>query len=185
MKAQLSVCPNAPLSKSEKRVFIAILRHMKKKYIVPSCEELGVSLKRHKLTVFDNVRHIEKKGYIRRESCRARSIVVLFVPEDIKRALRHTLDGVIDLIPLTLKQKKILEFIIRFIKRKGKSPILDEIAKHFRVTKITIHKHVFELERKRCITKEAGRPRSMNVLYHPPKKSTNSNNNSKRLKKRK
>ena len=48
----------------------------------------------------------------------------------------------------TEKQLKIMEFIQQFRTDRGISPTLEEIAKNFNVTKITIYEHINQLERK-------------------------------------
>jgi repressor LexA len=64
----------------------------------------------------------------------------------------------------TEKQLKIMEFIQHFRAERGISPTLEEIAKHFGVTKITIYEHINQLERKGAIKREKFRARSIEIL---------------------
>lgn len=64
----------------------------------------------------------------------------------------------------TEKQLRILEFVQEFRAERGISPTLEEIAKHFGVTKITIYEHVNQLERKGAIKREKFRARSIEIL---------------------
>lgn len=64
----------------------------------------------------------------------------------------------------TEKQLRIMEFIQEFRAERGISPTLEEIAKHFGVTKITIYEHVNQLERKGAIKREKFRARSIEIL---------------------
>lgn len=63
---------------------------------------------------------------------------------------------------LTPKQKKVLDFIIIFIKRKGYAPSLEEIASHFSLKAIsTVHQYVETLKDKGYLRKEENQPRGM------------------------
>jgi repressor LexA len=64
----------------------------------------------------------------------------------------------------TEKQLKIMEFIQQFRTERGISPTLEEIAKNFGVTKITIYEHINQLERKGAIKREKFRARSIEIL---------------------
>ena len=64
----------------------------------------------------------------------------------------------------TEKQLRIMEFIQQFRSESGISPTLEEIAKKFNVTKITIYEHVNQLERKGAIRREKFRARSIEIL---------------------
>jgi repressor LexA len=64
----------------------------------------------------------------------------------------------------TEKQLKIMEFIQQFRAERGISPTLEEIARHFGVTKITIYEHINQLERKGAIKREKFRARSIEIL---------------------
>lgn len=64
----------------------------------------------------------------------------------------------------TEKQLRIMEFIQQFRAERGISPTLEEIARHFGVTKITIYEHINQLERKGAIKREKFRARSIEIL---------------------
>ena len=64
----------------------------------------------------------------------------------------------------TEKQLKIMEFIQQFRSERGISPTLEEIARNFSVTKITIYEHINQLERKGAIKREKFRARSIEIL---------------------
>jgi len=49
---------------------------------------------------------------------------------------------------LTPKQKQIFEYIKKYTKKKGYSPIQKEIGKHFKLAKSTIHQHIGALKEK-------------------------------------
>lgn len=58
-------------------------------------------------------------------------------------------------IPLTRRQREILDFLSGFRRRHGISPTLEEIAQHLGVNRVTVFGHVRELERKGAIRKAA------------------------------
>ena len=64
----------------------------------------------------------------------------------------------------TEKQLRIMEFIQQFRAERGISPTLEEIAKNFGVTKITIYEHINQLERKGAIRREKFRARSIEIM---------------------
>jgi len=64
----------------------------------------------------------------------------------------------------TEKQLRIMEFLQQFRSERGISPTLEEIAKHFGVTKITIYEHINQLERKGAIKREKFRARSIEIM---------------------
>jgi repressor LexA len=72
----------------------------------------------------------------------------------------------------TEKQLRIMEFIQQFRSERGISPTLEEIAKNFGVTKITIYEHINQLERKGAIKREKFRARSIEILI-PVEERTN------------
>jgi len=66
---------------------------------------------------------------------------------------------------LTKKQKHILDFIKIYTKKNGYSPILEEIAKHFKLASVaTVHQHVAALEQKGYLNKTENQRRSINVF---------------------
>ena len=72
---------------------------------------------------------------------------------------------------LTKRQKEILDYTQEFIKDKGYSPSLEEIARHFKLSSIaTVHQHIAALKAKNYLSAEENQPRSINVYG---KKNTN------------
>lgn len=59
-------------------------------------------------------------------------------------------------LPLTRRQREILDFLSAYLDAHGISPTLEEIAQHFGVNRVTVFGHVSELERKGVI-RRAGR----------------------------
>ncbi len=49
---------------------------------------------------------------------------------------------------LTKRQKQILDYIQKFIEKKGYSPSFEKVAKHFKLVKSTIHQHIETLKSK-------------------------------------
>src|SRR5262249_2243199 len=64
----------------------------------------------------------------------------------------------------TEKQLRIVEFIQQFRAERGIAPTLEEIAKNFSVSKITIYEHINQLERKGMIKRERYRARSIEIM---------------------
>lgn len=58
-------------------------------------------------------------------------------------------------LPLTRRQRQILDFFQEYTEQNGISPTLEEVARHFGVNKVTIFGHVSELERKGVLTRAA------------------------------
>ena len=58
---------------------------------------------------------------------------------------------------LTKRQKELLDYLDRYIRRNGFAPTLDETGKHFGLTSLaTVHKHLTNLESKGFIRRRAG-----------------------------
>ena len=67
--------------------------------------------------------------------------------------------------PLTRRQRQILDFYRAYIRERGLSPTLEEVAQHFGVNKVTIFGHVAELERKGVLARAArGISRGLQVV---------------------
>lgn len=65
-------------------------------------------------------------------------------------------------MPLTKKQKEILDFVRNYIRTQGYAPTLREIGNHFGLSSVaTVHKHLAALEEKGMLTREEGRSRSL------------------------
>lgn len=71
---------------------------------------------------------------------------------------------------LTPRQKQILDFVIKYSERKGYSPSLEEIARHFRLRSVgTVHEHVEALRSKGYLNKEDNRSRSIRLTNNKKK----------------
>jgi len=80
------------------------------------------------------------------------------------RAERATPDGG-DRMPLTKRQKEILDHIDGFIGERGYAPSFEEIAHHFDYSSLaTVHEHLSNLERKGYIRKSYNESRSIEVV---------------------
>ena len=65
---------------------------------------------------------------------------------------------------LTPRQKQILDFITKYNKRRGVSPSLEEIKKHFRLRSVSgIHQHLETLKNKGYLNKAENQPRGIEV----------------------
>ena len=64
---------------------------------------------------------------------------------------------------LTKRQKQILDFIEKFVKEKDYAPSLEEIGRHFKLAKSTIHEHVETLRTKGYLNKIENQPRSIEL----------------------
>ncbi len=64
---------------------------------------------------------------------------------------------------LTPKQKQILEYIKKYLKKHTYSPSLEEIAKHFKLVKSTVHQHVKNLEEKEYLSKANYQARTIEI----------------------
>ena len=76
-------------------------------------------------------------------------------------------------LPLTRRQRDILEFLRGYVDRQGISPTLEEIAAHFGVNKVTVFGHVAEMERKGILKRRArGVSRGLEIVEDEPQEST-------------
>jgi repressor LexA len=65
---------------------------------------------------------------------------------------------------LTRRQKELLDFIRRYIKRHGYAPSLAEMRTHLRLSSLaTVHKHLRLLEEKGAIRRLPGRSRALEI----------------------
>ena len=64
---------------------------------------------------------------------------------------------------LTPKQKQIYEYIKKYIKKNKYSPTYEEIGKHFKLFKSTIHQHIEALTEKGYLKKIENQPRSIEL----------------------
>jgi len=68
-------------------------------------------------------------------------------------------------MPLTKRQKEILDYIEGFIDRRGYAPSFEEIADHFGYSSLaTVHEHLSNLERKGYIRKSYNESRSIELV---------------------
>jgi repressor LexA len=68
-------------------------------------------------------------------------------------------------MPLTKRQKEILDFITRFIEEHGYAPSFEEIAQEFGYASLaTVHEHLSNLERKGYIRKSYNESRSIETV---------------------
>lgn len=64
----------------------------------------------------------------------------------------------------TDRQVAILEFLQRYRRMRGVSPTLEEIAENFGVSKVTVHDHIRQLEKKGAIRKVPHMARALEIL---------------------
>lgn len=68
-------------------------------------------------------------------------------------------------MPLTRRQKQILNFLEEFLVENGYPPSFEEIAHHFGYASLaTVHEHLENLKRKGCIRKSYNASRSIELL---------------------
>lgn len=67
----------------------------------------------------------------------------------------------------TKRQLEVLDFIRRFHARQRMAPTLEEMAAHFRVSKVTILEHVRRLEAKGVIRRTPNHARSIELVEEP------------------
>src|SRR6266496_3329980 len=69
--------------------------------------------------------------------------------ETVHRSLSSIEDLTELMLPRTQRQKEILDYIVRFLERRGHEPSYAQIANHFGVkSRATIAKHIAALERR-------------------------------------
>src|SRR5712692_10601693 len=74
-------------------------------------------------------------------------------------------------MPLTRRQREILDFISTHIESKGYAPSFEEIARRFSFTSLaTVHEHLSNLERKGYIRRAHNESRAIEIV--PPKGQT-------------
>lgn len=70
---------------------------------------------------------------------------------------------------LTKKQKQILDFVTSYITKKGLSPTIEEIRKHFKLSAVsTVHQHIETLEKKGFIEKNGSSARGIELKKKNP-----------------
>jgi repressor LexA len=66
---------------------------------------------------------------------------------------------------LTRRQKEILDFLGRYIDRKGYAPTIEEIGEHFGLSSLaTVHKHLTNLQEKGLIKRAWNRSRALEIV---------------------
>ena len=66
---------------------------------------------------------------------------------------------------MTRRQKEILNFLNRYIERKGYAPTIEETADHFGLSSLaTVHKHLSNLQQKGLIRRESNRSRALELV---------------------
>ena len=69
---------------------------------------------------------------------------------------------------LTKKQKKVLSFIESYRDKKGYSPSLEEIRKHFKLSSVsTAHHYIKKLQEAQYLKKESNQPRAIDIFDEP------------------
>jgi repressor LexA len=71
-------------------------------------------------------------------------------------------------MPLTRRQREVLDFVRQFLAERGYSPSLEEIGEHFGLSSVaTVHKHVQHLVEKGYLRKAWNRSRSVEPVEPP------------------
>jgi len=66
--------------------------------------------------------------------------------------------------PYTKKQRALLEFVSKFCRTHGVPPTLEEIGKHFKVSRVTAFQHLRALERRGAVRRRSREARSLEIL---------------------
>src|SRR5512132_3030785 len=70
-----------------------------------------------------------------------------------------------EMLPLTKRQREILDYLNEFIQNHGYAPSLEEIGRRFNLSSLaTVHKHLSNLQEKGCIRRAWNRSRSVEVV---------------------
>lgn len=66
---------------------------------------------------------------------------------------------------MTRRQKEILDFLDRYIDRKGYAPTIEETAEHFGLRSLaTVHKHLTNLQKKGAVRRDWNRSRALELV---------------------
>src|ERR1043165_5496112 len=69
------------------------------------------------------------------------------------------------MLPLTKRQREILDYLRDFIQQQGYAPSLEEIGRRFGLSSLaTVHKHLTNLQEKGCIRRSWNRSRSVELV---------------------
>src|ERR1700745_3180288 len=72
-------------------------------------------------------------------------------------------------MPLTKRQKEVLDYLVAFETKHGYAPSFEEIGKGMKLTSLaTVHKHVNTLEKKGFIRRGYNQSRSIEILNRNP-----------------
>jgi repressor LexA len=74
-------------------------------------------------------------------------------------------------MPLTRRQREILDYLAEYIRDHGYAPSFEEISRRFHFRSLaTVHEHLTNLERKGCIRRQHNESRAIEIV--PPKGQT-------------
>ena len=75
------------------------------------------------------------------------------------------------MLPLTKRQREILDYLNDFIQQHGYAPSLEEIGRRFGLSSLaTVHKHLTNLQEKGFIKRAWNRSRSVELVPGPPRR---------------
>jgi repressor LexA len=85
------------------------------------------------------------------------------VTESAGNHSHHSREG--DVLPLTKRQREILDYLNEFIAQHGYAPSLEEIGRRFNLSSLaTVHKHLTNLQEKGFIRRAWNRSRSVELV---------------------
>ena len=68
-------------------------------------------------------------------------------------------------MPLTKRQREILDYLSSYVDDNGYAPSFEEIARQFNYSSLaTVHEHLSNLERKGCIKRSYNESRAIEIL---------------------
>ena len=71
-------------------------------------------------------------------------------------------------MPLTKRQKEVLDYLVAFETKHGYAPSFEEIGKGLKLTSLaTVHKHITTLEKKGFIRRGYNQSRSIEIVQLP------------------
>src|SRR6185437_4235242 len=85
---------------------------------------------------------------------------------DLRLSFAHTFAPEAgDMLPLTKRQREILDYLNEFIQQHGYAPSLEEIGRKFGLSSLaTVHKHLTNLQDKGFIKRAWNRSRSVEMV---------------------
>lgn len=147
---------------------LAELCRYEKNGVAPHIEEIATRRGLTTAAIYYHIRHLEVKGYVKRDRDKKRSIKILREAPDF-----IGIDGNLETKKkrrpkkwkkLTISQMKVLIEICSVIREEGRPPSMDELAKRLGMTRAGAHDTIKRLTQKGYITREIRRPRSIVVL---------------------